>query len=293
MNSWRSGVPFMVLATLLFVSLDSIGKYLSATYPLAQIVWGRFFFHLVFVLIYLGPRVGRVLRTSSPGLQLIRSALMLFTNAMFFLAVRYMPLVDVTALLLAGPLFITVLSVPLLKESVGPRRWTGVLIGFVGALIVVQPGPGLFQSVALLGLIAALSNALYNLTTRMLSTRDPMFTTLLYTTLIGTLVSSAIVPFYWRMPDVWDWPLLAMLGLLGALGHLALIKALSLSAAATIAPFGYLNLVWASLFGLLLFGEWPAFSTVAGAAVIVASGLYVFHRERVIAKAATRSDEDA
>ncbi|MDX1432862.1 MAG: DMT family transporter [Gammaproteobacteria bacterium] len=278
---YRRGIGWMLVTTLLFVSLDSVGKSLAADYPVQQVVWGRFFFHFVFVLVLLAPRLPRALGSAGLGLQLARSVLMLLTTGMFFLAVRHMPLVDVTAVMFVGPLLVTALSVPLLKEHVGARRWIGVAIGFAGALLVVRPGPDVLQSVAILPLLAAFTNALYQITTRQVRGIDPPLTTLLWSAVVGTVATSALAPFFWSPPDALGWLLMVMMGVLGALGHLTLIKALQIAPAVVVVPFTYVSLVWAASFGYVFFGEVPDAMTLAGSAVIVASGLYVFHREQV------------
>lgn len=278
---YRRGIGWMLITTLLFVSLDTVGKSLARDYAVQQVVWGRFFFHFVFVLLLLAPRLPHALVSGSFGLQLTRSVLMLLTTGMFFLAVRNMPLVDVTAVMFIGPLLVTALSVPLLKEQVGARRWTGVAIGFAGALIVVRPGLDVLQSVAVLPLLAAFSNAFYQITTRQVRGIDPPLTTLLWSAVVGTVATSLAVPFFWTPPNALGWCLMVLMGVLGALGHLTLIKALQVAPAVVVVPFTYVSLVWAASFGYVVFDEIPDPTTLLGSAVIVASGLYVFHREQV------------
>ncbi|MGK0172192.1 MAG: drug/metabolite transporter (DMT)-like permease [Gammaproteobacteria bacterium] len=275
------GVYWMLLATLLFTSLDAIAKWLTQSYPVEQVVWARFFFHLVILGVYLGPRLVRSIRSSRLGLQLVRSALMLVTNVLFFMAVRTMPLADVVAVMFVGPLLVTALSVPLLGEQVGPRRWAAVAVGFAGALIIIRPGSEMLDGVAILPLCAAMTNALYTITTRQLRDVDPFMTTLLYTGLVGAGVSSMVVPFVWVAPDLRGWTLMVLAGTLGAGGHLAFIRALSISPPAALAPLSYSVLLWSTGYGYLLFGELPDSMTVFGAAIVMSSGLYVLHRERI------------
>ncbi|MFT5445061.1 MAG: drug/metabolite transporter (DMT)-like permease [Gammaproteobacteria bacterium] len=271
----------MVAATMLFVGLDTTGKYLTQMYPVQQVIWARFAFHLLVALALVYAYKGTTLRSRRPGLQLVRSVFMLVANGLFLFAVRSMKLVDATAILFVGPLIVTALSVPLLGERVGPRRWLAVGIGFVGAMVVIQPGPGVFQSVAVLPLIGAFSFALYQIATRVLSHADAPLTTLFYTAVVGTVVSSAVLPWYWVSPDLLGWTLMCMAGVFGALGQLALIKAIQAAPLTVVVPLNYLTLVWVTLSGFMVFGDLPEAHTLLGAAIIVASGLYVLHRERM------------
>ncbi len=277
----RRGIYWMLLTTGLFTSLDATAKYLTQDYPVPQVLWARFTFHLVFVAIFLGARLSVTLRSQHMRLQMARSLLMLITTGMFFFAVRSLPLADVVAIMFVGPLFVTALSVPLLRDYVGPRRWAAVGIGFVGALVVVRPGSGIMHGLAILPVLAAFSHALYTITTRQLAHHDLPMTTLFYTAALGTVATTAIVPFFWMTPDIFGWLLMALLGLFGAAGHLGLIKALSYASPVVVAPLSYASLVWSIGFGFVLFGDLPDFMTLLGAAIIAASGVYVFHRERV------------
>lgn len=284
----RRGIYWMLLTTGLFTSLDATAKYLAQDYPVPQVLWARFSFHLVFVALFLGARLSVTLRSHRPGLQLLRSFLMLVTTGMFFFAVGSLPLADVVAIMFVGPLFVTALSVPLLGDYVGPRRWAAVAVGFLGALLVVRPGSGIMQGIAVLPVLAAFSHALYTITTRKLANHDRPMTTLFYTAALGAVVTTAIVPFFWVTPDLAGWLLMALLGVFGAAGHLTLIKALSYASPVVVAPLSYASLVWSIGMGFALFGDLPDGMTLLGAAVIAGSGLYVFHRER--ARSASAED---
>ncbi len=275
------GIPWMLLTMFLFVSLDSIAKYLIEDYSVIQVVWGRYTFHMVFLLLLLRHRLPKVLATRRLGIQLFRSLLLLVTTALFFLGLRYVPLAEASAIMFVGPIIVTVLSVPMLREAVGPHRWVGVMVGFAGALIILRPGTETMKLGALLPLSAAFTFALYQITTRMLSHTDRPLTTLVYTALVGMAATGAAAPFFWTPPDATAWGLMFLMGLLGGVGHFTLIKAFEASEATTVTPFGYTTLIWATLFGIVVFGEYPDAWTLAGAAVIIASGLYIFHRERL------------
>ncbi len=275
------GVLWMLLATFLFVSLDSVAKYLVQSYSVPQVVWARYSFHLLFLLILLNRRMAQVMVTRRLRLQCLRSIMLLLTTVLFFWGLRYVPLAKASSIMLVSPIIVTSLSVPLLKESVGVHRWLGVLAGFAGAVIILKPGADIVSLAALLPLGAAIMYALYQISTRLLSRSDAPMTTLVYTSLFGALIASCAVPFAWTQPDAKGWVLMGMTGLLGGLGHFSLIKAFQHSHAAVISPFGYTNLLWAILYGIILFGEYPEIRTLTGAALILCSGLYIFKRERL------------
>lgn len=277
----RAGVLWMLVTAALFVFMDAVAKALTADYPVPVIVWARFAFHALFVTLLLSRGLRARIVTRRPGLQFLRSALLMFTTILFFSGLQFLPLAECSAMIQIGPLIITALSVPLLGEQVGIRRWTGVVIGFAGALVIIRPGSDAMQFAILLPLAAACTNALYQITTRVLSRGDSPFTTLFYTPLIGTLLASAALPFFWQAPDLQGWALMALLGLIGGVSHFTLIKAFTAAPAATVAPFGYTALIWATLFGFILFGDFPDRWTIGGAAIIAGSGLYILHREHV------------
>ena len=275
----RRGILWMLLTFLLFASLNATAKQLTLSYPVGQVVWARFTFHVLVVALLLGPRVRHVMVSGRLGLQVGRSLLMLFTSTMFFTGLSLIPLAESSAIMFVTPILVTVLSVPLLGERVGPWRWAGVGAGFAGAIVIIRPGMGVLHLAALLPLGAAFGHAFYQIATRELSRTDQALTTLFYTPLAGFAATSAVVPFLWVKPDLEGWLLMTLLGLLGGFGHFALIKALTAAPVAIVAPFGYTNLIWATAYGYILFGDLPDGWTVTGAIVIVLSGLLIFYRE--------------
>lgn len=277
------GILWMLVTVLCFTSLDTLVKHLLETYSLVQVTWARFFFATIVAALAAGKNLPKVVKTKAPTMQLTRSLLLALTTALFNAGIRIVPLATATTIMFLAPILVTVLSVPLLKEHVGPRRWFGVLVGFVGALIVVRPWEshaGLFISGALFLLIAALLNASYQITTRKVRLFDEPLTSMFYTSVIGALVTTVFVPWHWQWPEATDWLLLIGTGLLGGIGHLFLIRAFRQAPASVVAPFSYSSLIWAALFGWLFFAEWPEYWTWLGAALIIGSGLYIFHRER-------------
>lgn len=278
------GIYWMLLTMFFFVSMNTIAKYLIQEHHAIQVVWGRYIFHLLILLIFLAPRIPTLLKTQNLKLQLGRSLLLFTTTCSFFIGLNYVQLAEASSIMLTAPLFVTALSMPILKEHVGPRRWASVVIGCIGAIIIIRPGNGLLQPAALFPLTAAISYAVYQVTTRFLSQSDTILTTLIYSASIGALVSSIIVPFFWTPLSLEEWGLMVSLGLMGGIGHYTLIKAYSLSRAATVAPFTYTNFLWAIGFGFLAFGDVPDQWTMMGSAIIIGSGLYIFHREQTLKK---------
>ena len=265
----------------MFVSLDTVAKYMSQSYPVPQVLWARYFFHVALLAAILGPRIPSVVRTNRLGLQLVRSVLLLGATGCFFSAISLMPLASASAIMFVAPILVTALSMPLLGERVGPHRWASVVVGFLGALVIIRPGTEAMDPAALLALGGATCYALYQITTRQLTGVDPPMTTLAYSASVGALLSTAFVPVVWVTPAWLDWIGFVALGVFGGVGHFTLIKAFQNAPAATVTPFGYSSLIWATLFGFAVFGDLPDGWTVLGALIIAASGLYIVHRERV------------
>lgn len=280
-SSTGRGIPWIMLATFLFVTMDAMVKALLRDgYELPQVIWARYFFHVLFLVIVLAPRIRTVAQSGNLKLQLLRSVLMLMTTSLFFAGLMFVPLAEASAMMLISPLIVTAMAMPILKEPVGPRRWAGVVIGLIGAAIIIRPGSAMMSLGILLPAAAAASYAVYQVSTRLLSQADPILTTLFYTALVGAVMTSFAAPFYWTPPTPTAWMLMVAAGLCGGIGHFALIKALTLSPASVIAPYGYLNLIWATLYGFVLFAELPDAWTITGAGIITASGLYIYHREK-------------
>jgi drug/metabolite transporter (DMT)-like permease len=277
------GILWMLSTMFCFISLDAMMKHLLENLSLVQVTWSRFFFATLIALLLCGRRLPVLAVSHAPRLQMLRSVLLMSTTGLFNAAIRTTALATATTIMFTSPLLVTVLSIPLLGEKVGARRWTGVAIGFLGALIVVRPwevGLGNLGSGVLYLLAAAFLNANYQIATRKVRADDPL-TSLLYTATAGAIVTSAMVPWFWSWPDGLSWLLMAGSGLAGGLGHFCLIKAMGSAPASVVAPFSYSSLIWATLFGLVIWHDWPDLWTWVGAGLIIGSGLYIFHRERV------------
>ena len=275
------GIAWMLVTMFWFVSLDSMAKYLMQSYPVVQVVWARFFFHVIFVLIAMGPVVRQQIKSQSIALQCARSLFMLTTTVLFFVGLHFLPLATAATIMFVSPIFVTILSVFLLGEKVGVRRWAGVIMGFAGAIVVVRPGLQGFDWNALFVLAAAFTHAFYQIFTRKARLYDSPLTSLFYTGLVGAVLMSGVVPFYWQTVAVSDYLLLVLLGIAGGISHLCLIRAFRSAPASVVAPFSYSSLIWATLFGYVLFSDLPDRGTLIGACLIIGSGLYIFHRERI------------
>jgi drug/metabolite transporter (DMT)-like permease len=222
-----------------------------------------------------------MLQTQKPLLQVGRSALLLGSTVFNFMAFRYLQLDEALAILFSTPFMVAILAWPLLGEWVGWRRWIAIGVGFVGVLVVVRPGLGGLQWAALLSFGSAVCYAFYSITTRMLARYDSSETTLFYSNMLGAAIMLPVLPFVWTPPrSILDGILMVALGAFGAFGHFLLISAHRHAPASVLSPFMYTQLVWATTAGYLVFGDVPSRWTLAGAAIVVASGLYLLHRER-------------
>lgn len=276
----------MILALGVFSVLDAVAKYLSRYYPVPVIVWARYALNLAVLGAYLvATRRTGAWRAKRPGVQFARGLLLAAATLFFFTALSVLPLAEASGIGFVSPLFVVVLAVPMLKERLDVARLIAILVGLAGALVIVRPGSGVFTWYALLPVGMAVCNALFQVLTRMVAGVDRPLTSLLYGALVGAVALSAIVPFFWRTPQgPWHWSLLLMMGVLATLAHLALIRALDYAGASLLAPFTYTQLVWAMLLGWIVFGHFPDGWSLIGMGIIVAAGLYVANRQRLVVK---------
>ncbi len=279
--SVRAGMGWMVMTTLLFVAQDVVTRVLAKSYPIIEVSWARFTVHALLATILVSMRSPQLMVSRRLGMQLMRSTLLLCVALLVTLSLKLLPFVDVYAIVNVTPILVTALSVPMLNEKVGWRRGLGVLGGFAGALLIIGPASSVFHWVILVPLTSAVAHALYQITTRMLKSSDPPMTTFFYTGTVGAVVCTVALPFFWVTPDLVSAGLMLLLGSIGALSHFCMIRAYNAAPAATVAPLGYTTLVWATLCSIFAFGETPMLSTLAGAAIIVMSGLYILYREQV------------
>ena len=286
-----AGILWVLAATFCFVTLDSTMKYalVELHLPITVVVWGRFLFATLLAMAVVGKRLPEIAKSAKPGTQALRSFLLMATTILFNAGIKTTPLALGSTIMFLTPILVTLLSIPILGEHVGARRWAGIAFGFLGALIVVQPSPNELQYGVLFLLGAAFTNASYQITTRQLRVEKSPLTSFLYTAVAGTIFSTPVVILHWQNPTPLGWALLVLCGIAGGLGHLFLVQAFRRAPASAVAPFGYSSLIWATASGFMLFAEWPEWTTFLGAGVIVASGLYIFHRESLAARRAKQA----
>jgi drug/metabolite transporter (DMT)-like permease len=276
------GLVLIVAAYFMFACLDTSAKYLAATLAPLQIVWMRFLTHCVFAFAAFRPWQHPVrFRPRHPLLQTLRALCLGGATFFNFFAVKYLQLAETSSIFFLAPFIVTALAGPLLGEWAGPRRWAAICVGFVGALFIIEPGPTGFQPAMLLSVCATLSYSFYIILTRHLTLDETAESMTLLPAVILALIMTPVGLLVWQpVPDAWHWTILLATGFFGGFGHWVLIKAHEKASASTLAPFLYLQLIWMVMFGYLVFGDIPGQNTAIGAAVIVASGLYLFRREK-------------
>ncbi len=280
------GIALMCGAVACFSCLDTTAKYLNTQMDTLQIVWARYVSSFAFALLVANPFSNPALMiTRRPWLQVFRSVLLLGSTLLNFLALRWLQLDQTTSIIFCTPFLVAALSGPILDEWVGWRRWIAISVGFIGVLLVTRPGAGGIHVAALLSFTSAIFYAVYIISTRVLSRSDSNLTTLFYSNVVGAVAMTFVIPFVWSTPrTVLIGGLMALTGLLGGFGHYLLIIAHRLAPPAVLAPFMYTQLVWVIALGFLVFADLPNLWTITGASIVVASGLYLLHRERAVGK---------
>jgi drug/metabolite transporter (DMT)-like permease len=283
----RDHILRSILAILFSVAcfsvLNAISKTLTQHYPVVQVIWARYVFAFVFMMALFLPRSGLALfRWHNVGSQVVRGLLLFFSSFLYFHGIVYLPLATAASISLTSPLIVTALSARFLGEPVGVRRWIAVCLGFVGALIVVRPGHANFEWHSLLIVASTLCSAFYQLFSRRYGQAERPDASATMATIVGSVVALPMLPFEWLTPAFgWDWVLFVAIGICAGVGHYFLTIAYSQAPAATVAPFNYVQLIGAAILGYLVFDNIPDFWTWVGAAVIVCSGLYLGHAERL------------
>lgn len=270
------GILLMTAAVLCFALLDATSKGLSQTYPVPMLVWSRYTLHFLLMLVFLAPSMRwKLVATRHPVKQVVRALLLVCVTGFAMAAFQRLPLAETTALLFVTPLIVALLAGPLLGEQLRPLHWGASICGFGGALLIARPGGAFDLAGILLVLAAAACYSVYQIQTRQLSPSENTLTMLFYTALVGTVSMTLGAPLYWGgpLPDLADGLLIASLGIYGGTGHYLLIKAFRHAPATTLSPFLYVQLIWATLLGWLVFGHWPDAATLAGMAIIAASSL--------------------
>ncbi|MCV0396757.1 MAG: DMT family transporter [Rhizobiaceae bacterium] len=279
-NAATLGVLVMLFGIFVFVVNDTLGKWLVQSFAIGQVLFMRSAAALlVLVIIMRGKGVRQAIRAEKPGMQALRAILATVEVIAFYGAVMFLPLADTMAFWLAAPLYVAALSPFVLGEHVGWRRWTAIIVGFIGVLIVLRPSGDSFTVPAFIAVGGSLAFALMMLTARSLR-GTPDKTLSFWQTIAALIGGAALAPFGWAMPSLVDFLLLGILGLLAMFAHICVTRAFKLADAATVAPLQYTMLIWAALFGYLVFGDVPRPAMILGSLIIIASGLFVFFRER-------------
>jgi drug/metabolite transporter (DMT)-like permease len=276
------GIALILLSTVFLGTSDATSKYLSSTLPSIEIAWIRF---LVFVLIMVPAMLPGTplyaLHSRRPSLQLMRAMALLASSLLFISGLRFLPIAEASATSFVSPLFVTALSIFLLGEDVGLRRWVATAVGLIGVLIILRPGSSAFHPAAFFPIVSAFAWACTLIMTRMMSGRERTVTTMTWSSVAGLCILSALVPLVWVAPSWHDVLFGILIGVASTAGQWIVVLAFRYADASVLAPFSYTQLLWVSLLGFLIFGEVPDVWTVCGAAIIVASGLYTAHREHI------------
>jgi len=281
-------IALMLAAMFLFVTSDGATKYLAADMSPQQIIFVRYGVVVAVLLPILWLRRGEgLLVTGRPVLHVLRGLLLMVSGTIFIFSLEDLPLETATAIGFVSPFYVTALSIPLLGEKVGVRRWAAVGVGFLGVLLILRPGGASFQWAMLLPLLSSLCWAVGLIMTRMMRGSERPLTILVYSSLVGLIGVAPLALPLWRAPDLVEWSLLIGVGVFNAVAQYLVIRAFMMASASMLAPFSYSTIVWATLIGLAFFGTFPDMPTLAGTLVLVMAGLYVWHRERVRTAPAT------
>ena len=282
-NNARSGIALMIAATVVFAMQDGVSRHLAGTYNTYMVVMVRYWFFAAFVITIAARAKGGIratARTTQAPLQIFRGFLLAMEICVAVYSFTLLGLIKSQAIFISYPLLVAALSGPVLGEDVGWRRWVAIGIGFVGVLVILQPGVGVFDPAAIIPLIAALMFALYGLLTRYAARKDTTATSFFWTGIIGAFVMTAIGIWFWEPMSFPDWGWMSLLCVTGVLGHWLLIKCYEVAEASAVQPFAYFHLVWAAIIGLTLFGENIRANVAIGAAIVISAGLFTLWRER-------------
>jgi drug/metabolite transporter (DMT)-like permease len=279
----RLGILLMIATTFVFAMQDGISRHLAGEYNVFMVIMIRYWFFAAFVMSIAARKAGGLraaAKTSQPILQAFRAVLLVTEICVMVLAFTLLGLIESHAVFTCYPLLIAALSGPVLGEKVGWRRWAAIGVGFIGVLIILQPGFGVFRIEAIVPLIAALMFALYGLLTRYAARKDSTATSFFWTGTVGSLAMTSVGIWFWEPMTGPDWGWMGLLCVTGALGHWLLIRCYEVAEASAVQPFAYLQLVFVSVLGIVVFAETIRTNVAIGAALIVAAGLFTLWRER-------------
>jgi drug/metabolite transporter (DMT)-like permease len=277
------GIILMIFALFVLASMDAVAKHLTETLAAPQILAVRFWIFLTFSSLIASRRgLRQAAHSKNPRLQIVRTLVLVVEMTMFLVAFSFLPLAEVHAIAAVSPLIVMALAAIFLGERIGPRRWTAVAVGFLGVMLIIRPGAGVFDPISLLALAGAFGWATYQVLLRAVARIDQPDTTTLYTAGIGVICFTIAAPFFWKSPSPETWGWLAAVGILGSVGHFLLPAAFKFAPASTLQPFAYTMPVWAVFLGWAVFNHIPDFWTLAGGSIVICSGLFALWRERKV-----------
>ena len=278
-------IAFNLLAWVMLPIMDGFAKYLSTDMPVLQITWARYFFTVAFRLPVMFFFFKKYLGlTAKPKLQFLRGLILLCANICFFYAISVISLAKALTLAFVAPLIVTAFSPVFLGEKVGFRRWSAVILGFIGSLVVIRPGFVEINLASIAALGTGVMYGFYLIITRKLSTTDNPLLTLLLTGVVGAIIISTVMPFVWVKPTLNQWSMMAAIGIFACIGHLFLILSLKYADASKLAPFSYFEIITNIIIGYYFFSDFPDNWTFLGLFIIVLSGIYISKRESLVKK---------
>jgi drug/metabolite transporter (DMT)-like permease len=287
----RKAALLFIMAVALLATMDMIVKFASSSLSTPQIVWGRYVAQSLAMVLIVGPAgMLTCIRSKVPRMHVARALLLFVANFAFMAALRYLPLIEANVVGFVSPLLLTALTYPVLGEKVSVSRWAAVIAGFIGVLIVMQPGTAMFQWAAMLPLTMAMCAALYHVMTPIVARVEDPAISIVFLGIIGAASMSLVVPWFWTEPDALGWAMLFVIGVLGTIGHLLIVRAFAHVSASMLAPFFYIHLIWATAYGWFIFGDFPKLATIIGGMLIIASGIYVYRSGENKRPQQTRTD---
>lgn len=277
MQDRRKAVTLFLGAITLLATMDMMVKLASAQLSTIEIVWGRYVGQCIAILVITGTAgFLSCFRSKVTGLHITRAVFLFIANFAFMASLRYLPLAEANVVGFASPLLLTALTYPVLREHVSLGRWAAVTAGFAGVLIVIRPGTVMFHWAVVLPLVMAIFSAMYHVFTPVVARTDDPAVSIYFLSFMGAIIMSAVVPWNWTHPDALGWTMLLAIGSFGTIGHILIVRAFAHAPASLLAPFFYVHLLWATIYGWFVFGDVPTSATIVGGALIIVSGIYVY-----------------
>lgn len=282
-NQVRFGIILMILATLSFALQDGLSRFLAGNYNVYMIVMIRYWFLFILVVFVASRSQKGLLKTASTNfllLQILRGILLAFEIIVSVHAFVYIGLINTSAIFSSYPLIATLLSIPILKEVIGWKRFTAILFGFLGVLLILRPGSGIFSLYMFLPVCSAFAFAIYAILTRYVSKMDSPETSFFWTGLVGIIAMTGVGVWFWEQPNAIDWLWILLLCIFSTLGHFLLIKSYDLASVSIVQPFSYFHLIFISFIGFLMFGEPLTLNIILGSIIVICAGIFTLKRQK-------------